>query len=360
MAQFIATVTSRSGQRRQVSVRASDVASARRLLRQRGITASQLEPAPAKPTRVALDLNRLLEARPGVREKALFANKLAALVDAGVPIVRSLDLMARQQRQPLFKRALEQVSADVNQGGSLGEALRRWPQVFDPLTVAMVEAGEAGGVLDESLRRLARVLEGNAKLQNQIRGAMGYPVAVLAIAVLVFLGMTIFLIPTFAGIFADLGAELPPFTQLMVDLSALLRSSFSLLLVAGLAIGVWLFQRHRATAEGRRQVDGLLLRLPLFGDLIQKTATAQFCRTFSSLTRAGVPILLSLEIVQDTAGNAVIADAIVVARQEVLEGVPLSVAQQEQRRARREVEQWLRQHRGRLEERAAALLQEAR
>ena len=141
MTQFIATVTSRSGQRRQVSARASDVASARRLLRQRGITASQLEPAPDKP-KATLDLNRLLEARPGVREKALFANKLAALVDAGVPIVRSLDLMARQQRQPLFKRALEQVSADVNQGGSLGEALRRWPQVFDPLTVAMVRRGK--------------------------------------------------------------------------------------------------------------------------------------------------------------------------------------------------------------------------
>ncbi|NDC15046.1 MAG: type II secretion system F family protein [Synechococcaceae bacterium WB9_2_170] len=325
MTQFLATVTTRSGQRRQLQIQASDGASARRQLRQRGLVATQLEPASSRPP-AALDLAKLLEARPGVREKALFANKLAALVDAGVPIVRSLDLMARQQRQPLFKRALESVGAEVNQGGSLGTALRRWPQVFDPLTVAMVEAGEAGGVLDESLRRLAKLLEGNAKLQNQIKGAMGYPVAVLAIAVLVFLGMTIFLIPTFAGIFADLGAELPPFTQFMVDLSALLRSSFSLLLVAGLAIGVWLFQRHRATAEGRRQVDGLLLRLPLFGDLIQKTATAQFCRTFSSLTRAGVPILLSLEIVQDTAGNAVIADAISQSRSDVQEGIPLSLA----------------------------------
>jgi type IV pilus assembly protein PilC len=198
--------------------------------------------------------------------------------------------------------------------------------VFDKLTIAMVEAGEAGGVLDESLRRLAKLLEGNAKLQNQIKGAMGYPVAVLVIAVLVFLGMTIFLIPTFAGIFEDLGAELPLFTQLMVDLSKLLRSSFSLLLVMALVVGGWLFSRYYATADGRRRVDGLLLQLPLFGDLIQKTATAKFCRTFSSLTRAGVPILLSLEIVQETAGNAVIADAIVGSRQDVQEGIPLSVA----------------------------------
>lgn len=354
MPSFSATYTTRAGQTRQLRLTAADAASARRDLRRRGIVPSALElvdsasgrgrggpatanrapGAPGNPsgsstratTVFGLDLSGVLEARPGIREKALFANKLAALVDAGVPIVRSLDLMARQQRMPLFKRALTAVSTDVNQGGSLGAALRRWPKVFDKLTIAMVEAGEAGGVLDESLRRLAKLLEGNAKLQNQIKGAMGYPVAVLVIAVLVFLGMTIFLIPTFAGIFEDLGAELPLFTQLMVDLSKLLRSSFSLLLALVLLVGAWLFSRYYATSEGRRRVDGLLLQLPLFGDLIQKTATAKFCRTFSSLTRAGVPILLSLEIVQETAGNAVIADAIVASRQDVQEGIPLSVA----------------------------------
>jgi type IV pilus assembly protein PilC len=348
MPSFSATYTTRAGQTRQLRLKAADAASARRDLRRRGIVPSALElvdsasgrgrgapvtanrvpAAPGTPatTVFSLDLSGLLEARPGIREKALFANKLAALVDAGVPIVRSLDLMARQQRMPLFKRALTAVSTDVNQGGSLGAALRRWPKVFDKLTIAMVEAGEAGGVLDESLRRLAKLLEGNAKLQNQIKGAMGYPVAVLVIAVLVFLGMTIFLIPTFAGIFEDLGAELPLFTQLMVDLSKLLRSSFSLLLVLVLTVAAWMFSRYYATSDGRRRVDGLLLQLPLFGDLIQKTATAKFCRTFSSLTRAGVPILLSLEIVQETAGNAVIADAIVGSRQDVQEGIPLSVA----------------------------------
>lgn len=356
MPSFSATYTTRAGQTRQLRLTAADAASARRDLRRRGIVPSALElvdsasgrgrggaataaaprstAGPGTPagsgtpatTVFGLDLSGVLEARPGIREKALFANKLAALVDAGVPIVRSLDLMARQQRMPLFKRALTAVSTDVNQGGSLGAALRRWPKVFDKLTIAMVEAGEAGGVLDESLRRLAKLLEGNAKLQNQIKGAMGYPVAVLVIAVLVFLGMTIFLIPTFAGIFEDLGAELPLFTQLMVDLSKLLRSSFSLLLVLVLTVAAWLFSRYYATSDGRRRVDGLLLQLPLFGDLIQKTATAKFCRTFSSLTRAGVPILLSLEIVQETAGNAVIADAIVASRQDVQEGIPLSVA----------------------------------
>ena len=266
-----------------------------------------------------------MEAKPGVREKALFANKMAALVDAGVPIVRGLSLMAEQQKMPLFKRALTAVTADVTQGEGLGVAMRRWPKVFDKLTIAMVEAGEVGGVLDETLRRLAIVLEGNAKLQNQIKGAMGYPVSVLVIAILVFLGMTIFVIPTFAGIFASLNAKLPAFTQMLVDLSKLLRSPFALVLVAALVVIVALFLRYYATPSGRLRVDGILLKLPLFGELIQKVATAQFCRTFSSLTRAGVPILLALEISQDTAGNSVISKAILESRNDVQEGVPLSV-----------------------------------
>ena len=209
---------------------------------------------------------------------------------------------------------------------SLGEALRRWPKVFDKLSIAMVEAGEAGGVLDESLRRLAKLLEDNAKLQNQIKGALGYPVAVLVIAVAVFLGMTIFLIPTFAEIFDSLGADLPWFTQMIVDLSSLLRSTFSLYLGLGLIVFVYLFSKFYATPIGRRRVDALILKLPLFGELIQKTATAQFCRTFSSLTRAGVPILMSLDIVREITNNSIISDAISNSREDVLQGIPLSVA----------------------------------
>jgi type IV pilus assembly protein PilC len=190
----------------------------------------------------------------------------------------------------------------------------------------MVEAGEAGGVLDETLRRLAKLLEDNSKLQNQIKGAMGYPVAVLTIAILVFLGMTIFLIPTFADIFESLGAELPWFTQMMVDLSSLLRSPFSVVLVGILVAGGWLFRAYYATPAGRRAVDGLILKIPLFGDLVLKSSTAQFCRTFSSLTKAGVPILMSLEIVKETTTNSIISDAISSSREDVLQGIPLSTA----------------------------------
>jgi type IV pilus assembly protein PilC len=338
MAAFIASYAGPTGQPRTVTIKAANLAEAKKLLRRRGIRAEELRPVSpgnSQDTKTdgaearglkSIDLNRMFEKAPGIKEKAVFASKLAALVDAGVPIVRSLDLMATQQKLPMFKRALTKVSLDVNEGISLATALRQWPKVFDQLSIAMVEAGEAGGVLDEALKRLAKLLEDNAKLQNQIKGALGYPVAVLVIAILVFLGMTIFLIPTFAGIFEDLGAELPAFTQLLVDLSALLRSSASLYAIGVILLAIWMLNRFYATHNGRRTIDRLMLKLPLFGELILMTATAQFCRIFSSLTRAGVPILMSMEISSETAGNAIISDAILASRAMVQEGVLLSNA----------------------------------
>ena len=338
MTYFVATYINRQGNTALINIEAADLIQAKRSLRLRGIRATEIKIKPratARSSSAATQLhdklrfsrlNELLETKPGIKEKAVFASKMAALVNAGVPIIRSIDLMASQQKMPLFKRALQSVSLEVSQGTSLAEALRRWPKVFDKLSIAMVEAGEAGGVLDESLRRLAKLLEDNAKLQNQIKSALGYPVAVLVIAVAVFLGMTIFLIPTFAEIFDGLGADLPWFTQIMVDLSNLLRSTFSLFLLLGLVAFGYLFRRFYATPIGRRRVDALILKLPLFGELIQKTATAQFCRTFSSLTKAGVPILTSLDIAREVTNNSIISDAISNSREDVLQGIPLSVS----------------------------------
>ncbi|CAE20193.1 pili biogenesis protein [Prochlorococcus marinus str. MIT 9313] len=345
MTSFVATYESASGQTRTITIKAADLTTAKKLLRRRGIRATDLKAALSnkgqesskkidrqKNTKssnlglFSIDLSAAFEKSPGVKDKAVFASKLATLVDAGVPIVRSLDLMASQQHLPMFKRALMKVSLDVNEGSAMGTAMSKWPKVFDQLSIAMVEAGEAGGVLDESLKRLAKLLEDNARLKNQIKGALGYPITVLVIAILVFLGMTIFLIPTFAEIFEDLGAELPLFTQFMVDLSKLLRSSFSLLLTGVLLACAWIFNRYYSTHQGRRQIDRLKLRIPLFGTLIIKTATAQFCRIFSSLIKAGVPILMSLEIASETAGNAIISDAILESRTLVQEGVLLSAA----------------------------------
>ena len=187
MTAFIASYAGPTGQPRTVTIKAANLAEARKLLRRRGIRAEELRPVSPGNTQdgnadwadsaglKSIDLNRMFEKAPGVKEKAVFASKLAALVDAGVPIVRSLDLMATQQKLPMFKRALTKVNLDVNEGIALATALRQWPKVFDQLSIAMVEAGEAGGVLDEVLKRLAKLLEDNAKLQNQIKEALGLP-----------------------------------------------------------------------------------------------------------------------------------------------------------------------------------------
>ena len=353
MATFIAKYQAASGGERSVRLQASDIAAARKQLRRRGIKATAVEvektsdsrskqragrnnassgsPSPQGLQKVIKELNESLEATPKVKDKAVFANKLAAMVDAGVPIVRSLDLMTGQQKPPMFKRALTQISLEVNQGVALATAMRQWPKVFDRLSIAMVEAGETGGVLDESLKRLSKLLEDNARLQNQVKGALSYPITVLALTILVFLGMTIFLIPTFASIYDDLGGELPAFTQFMLNVSALLRSSASLLIAGGLIMLIWTISRYYATQNGKRVIDKLMLQTPLFGDLILKSATSQFCRIFSSLTSAGVPILSSLEISSETSGNSIVSDSIVASRSLVQEGVLLSSALQRQK-----------------------------
>lgn len=333
MTAFTVTYTTRAGRQKVLTLEAGSPAEARRTLRRRGIPYNKLSrkeeglaPASTPTSAPQSSWSRFLESPPTIKDKAVFANKLSTLVNAGVPILRSIDLIHRQQKSPLFRRALAAMIEEVNQGENLASSMRRWPKVFDKLSIAMVEAGEAGGVLDETLKRLAKLLEDNAKLQNQIKSALSYPVTVFVIAILVFLGMTIFVIPTFAEIFDQLGAELPVFTQMMVDLSKTLRSPFSFVLVGILLLIIYGFKTFYDTPIGRRQIDKLMLRLPLFGDLIQKTATAQFCRTLASLSKAGVPIMMSLEILTETASNSIFSDAISTSRIDVSEGIPLSTA----------------------------------
>ncbi|MEO1002087.1 MAG: type II secretion system F family protein [Cyanobacteria bacterium J06638_7] len=338
MPTFTASYTNGRGRPQAIDIEAGDPLQAKRKLRQRGIRVTDIKVKASSATgsgRIAQELRRrqrlsglksLLERRPGIKHRAVFASKMGALVSTGVPIIRSIDLMASQQRLPLFKRALEAISLELNQGRSLAAAMRNWPNVFDRLMIAMVEAGEAGGVLDEALRRLGQLLEQNARLQNKIKSALAYPIAVLVVAIAVFLGMMLFIIPIFAGLYSQLGGELPAFTLFFVNVSNLLRSSASVILAAALALAIFLLLRFYRTHQGRRIIDGLMLKLPLFGDLIQKTATARFCRTYSTLTRAGVPILLSLDVVREITGNSIISDTISNSREDVMEGVPLSVA----------------------------------
>ncbi|MCY4174173.1 MAG: type II secretion system F family protein [Cyanobacteria bacterium MAG CAR3_bin_5] len=321
---YTATCRDKRGAATTVELAAASLVKARRILQHRQLTPLRIQALPERPP--AAGWRFTVQRSPSRRERAVWASKLSALVGAGVPIVRGLDLVAEQQRSPLFKRALAAVSLDVRQGDSLGAAMKRWPRVFDPMTVAMVMAGEAAGVMDEVLAHLAVVLESNAKLENQLRQAVTYPLMILIMAVGAFLGMTVFLIPTFAGVFAELGAELPLFTQVMVNLSQWLRSPWAvaalLVLVPALA-GLFM---ARNTPRGRRQWDEWTLALAVFGPLLRKTATAQFCRTLACLTRAGVPILSAMDIARAVIRNGVMDRAVAEARRRLEEGELLSNA----------------------------------
>ncbi|NJL60839.1 MAG: type II secretion system F family protein, partial [Methylacidiphilales bacterium] len=221
MPSFVARVRDAQGQSRTEKIVAESLKEARVNLRQQGFVIQELKQAQAFDLKSALDFQTRF-ASVSVKDKAVFSRQFAALVNAGVAIVRSLGVLSEQCTNPKLKQALLSISADVQNGLNLSDAMRKHPQCFDGLYVSMIQAGEVGGVLDDVLNRLAKLLEDVARLQNQIKSALSYPVVVGCIALAVFLGMTIFLIPIFAGIFKDLGTTLPPLTQFMLDLSKFL------------------------------------------------------------------------------------------------------------------------------------------
>jgi type IV pilus assembly protein PilC len=266
-----------------------------------------------------------------VKDKAVFSRQFAAMVNAGVAMVRCLSILGEQCANPRMKKALGQISLEVQQGMNLSDAMRRQPECFDNLYVSMIQAGEVGGVLDEVLNRLAKVLEDMARLQNQIKGAMAYPIAVGILAVIVFVGMTVFLIPIFANIFKGLGGELPELTLFMLGVSEVLTSWRAIIPVIVVIALVVAYKWYYKTPMGRVTMDRFFLKMPIIGDLNEKSAVARFCRIFGTLTRSGVPILSSLDIVRDTSGNQVIANAIEKSKQEVQQGGMLSLALQRER-----------------------------
>jgi type IV pilus assembly protein PilC len=329
MPSFVARVRDAQGQSRTEKIVAESIKQARVNLRQQGFVVQELKQAQAFDLKSALDFQTRL-ATVSVKDKAVFSRQFAALVNAGVAIVRSLGVLSEQCSNPKLKQALLAISSDVQNGLNLSDAMRKHPQCFDGLYVSMIQAGEVGGVLDEVLNRLAKLLEDVARLQNQIKSALAYPVVVGFIALAVFLGMTIFLIPIFAGIFKDLGTQLPPLTQFMLELSKFLVTYWWTLPIFFFAFSIS-YKTYYSTPNGRENIDRLSLKMPLFGDLIQKSAVAKFSRTFGSLTRSGVPILSSLEIVRDTAGNQIIANAVDAAKAEVQQGGMISFALQKEK-----------------------------
>jgi type IV pilus assembly protein PilC len=331
MPTYVVRTRNAAGKPQNKTVTANSPREARTALQSQGLQVMEVtEKQPVDLSKMELNLEFL--AKITVKDRAIFSRQFAALVNAGVALVRGLGVMAEQCSNPKFKKILMTVNSDVQQGNSLSEAMRPHPDAFDKLYVAMIQAGETGGVLDEVLNRLAKLLEDQARLNNQIKSALAYPVTVGSIAVLIFFGMVIFLIPVFSGLFKQLGGELPAFTQAMVTLSEFLRTpQYSVLFIFFIIMLVVMLKSYYKTRGGRETIDRIMLKLPLFGELIEKTAVARFCRTFGSLSRSGVPILSSLDIVSETAGNQIISNAIDEARKAVQGGGMLSLALQKEK-----------------------------
>jgi type IV pilus assembly protein PilC len=260
-------------------------------------------------------VTKIAEARPkrqrrvGAKPLAIFTRQFSVMIDAGLPLVQCLELLAKEEPDKRLAGAITRVRRDVEAGASLADAMEKQPHAFDALYTQMVAAGEAGGILDTILRRLSAYIEKQAKLKSQVRSAMIYPAAVLTVAAAAVFVILWKVIPTFTTLFASLNAELPLATRAVIWASRTLIVATPFL-VAGAVVFAWGFRRYYATAGGRMRVDAAMLRLPLIGKILRKIAVARFCRTLGTLTSSGVPILDGLAITAKTAGNAVIEAAV--------------------------------------------------
>jgi type IV pilus assembly protein PilC len=259
--------------------------------------------------------------QPKVKEGdiILFARQFSTMIDAGLPIIQCLDILHAQQKNTTFKKMLKQVKESVEGGATLAEALKKFPKHFDDLFVNMIAAGEAGGILDAILRRLAAYMEKAARLKAKVKGAMTYPLVTLAIAIIVLAVILIFVIPVFEEMFADFGSELPAPTQFVVAMSDLVKSKI-LFLIGAFILFMIAYKKYYATEKGRDAVDALMLKLPVFGLLLRKVAVAKFSRTMGTMLGSGVAILEALDIVAKTAGNRTIEKAIYNVRSGIAEG----------------------------------------
>jgi len=282
----------------------------------------QIQVTKISPTQAKAAGGAAAKIRPrGVPAKnlAVFTRQFSVMIDAGLPLVQCLDILGNQEEHKYFSQVILATRSDVEAGMSLADAMKRHPKVFDALFCNMIAAGEAGGILDTILKRLATYIEKAVKLKSQVQSAMIYPIAVIVIAGVV-IGVILWkVIPTFAALFAGLGADLPLPTRVVVWLSNNLVRFFPFLAVFGVAAGYG-FKSYYATEKGRRVIDAITLKLPIMGPIMRKIAVARFCRTLSTLMASGVPILDGLDITAKTSGNAIIEDAIQTTRKSIERG----------------------------------------
>ncbi|CAK8710657.1 Type IV pilus assembly protein PilC [Candidatus Electrothrix gigas] len=257
------------------------------------------------------------------KDVVVFTRQLSTMIDAGLPLVQSLQILSKQQENPTFKRALLEIVNDVETGTTLADGMRKHPNCFDPLFANMIEAGEIGGILDTILGRLAEFKEKAMGLQKKIKGAMTYPVICLGISILILSVILIFVIPVFQEMFASMGGALPTPTQIVVDMSEFAKGNFHYI-IASFFVAAFIFKKIYATEKGKLKIDGLLLHAPVAGVLIRKVAVAKFTRTLSTMLESGVPILDALQVVAKTAGNKVIEQAVFHVADSIAEGRPIA------------------------------------
>ncbi len=263
--------------------------------------------------------------QPKVKTKdiVIFTRQFSTMIDAGLPIVQGLTILSEQVENKTFRRILKEIVKDVQGGLSLGEALSKHPDVFDKLYVNLVSAGEEGGVLEVTLQRLAAYLEKLEKIKSQIKGALTYPAVVVIIAIIVLAIIMVFVIPVFEKMFAEAGMPLPLPTQMVVNLSHFVKAKIHY--IAGVIVGFFVFLKQiRKTHKGRKYTDAIALKLPVFGELLRKSAIARFSRTLSTMVKSGVPILNALEIVSKTSGNAVVEEALLDVKSGLAEGFTIA------------------------------------
>ncbi|MEE8299976.1 MAG: type II secretion system F family protein [Desulfatiglandales bacterium] len=294
---------------------ASDERIARIQLKRRGIEVAKLK---QKPKDMFENISFM---QPKVTNKdiVIFTRQFSTMIDAGLPLVQGLNILAEQSENKTFKRILKQVTKDVEGGTTLADALNRHPRVFDSLFVNLVAAGEVGGILDTIFQRLAAYIEKAEKLKSQVKGAMTYPIVVVCIAILVISVIMIFVIPVFEDMFSGFGKALPVPTQIVVAMSDFTKGNWYFIF-GGMFAFVWIFRRYSRTSSGKRNIDIISLKLPIMGELIRKVAIARFTRTLSTMISSGVPILDALEITAKTAGNAIVEEVIMDARSSIAEG----------------------------------------
>jgi len=322
MATFAYTGRTRGGETVSGERIAGTLEAATAALRRDQVLVTKIAPAKARAEQKAV--TKRARGR-GVNSKnlAVFTRQFSVMIDAGLPLVQCLDILGNQEEDKNFARVIIETRSDVEGGLSLADAMRKHPKVFDALFTNMIAAGEAGGILDTILKRLAVYIEKNVKLKQQVKSAMMYPVAVLTIAAGVVAVILWKVIPTFAAMFAGLGAELPLPTRVVIWMSdSLVR--FLPFIVVGLVAMAFALKQYYGTDGGRHVIDRLVLKMPVLGMIMRKIAVARFCRTLSTLISSGVPILDGLEITAKTAGNAIVEDGIMTTRKSIERGETVS------------------------------------